>query len=74
MRGLTLIGAVLVVLGVGALLFGHFSYTETKPLVDAGPIHINTQEDHTVWIPTIAGVVILLAGVGLVFAGRRNAA
>ena len=73
MRGLTLIGAVLVVLGVGALLFGHFSYTETKPLVDAGPIHINTQEDHTVWIPTIAGVVILLAGVGLVFAGRRAA-
>ena len=71
MRGLTLIGAVLVVLGVGALLFGHFSYTETKPLVDAGPIHINTQEDHTVWIPTIAGVVVLLAGVGLVFAGRR---
>ena len=73
MRGLTLIGAVLVVLGVGALLFGHFSYTETKPLVDAGPIHINTQEDRTVWIPTVAGIVILLAGVGLVFAGRRAA-
>lgn len=73
MRGLTLIGAVLVVLGVGALLFGHFSYTQTKPLVDAGPIHIDTQEDHTVWIPTIAGVVIVLAGVGLVFAGRRAA-
>ncbi|HEY0300423.1 MAG TPA: hypothetical protein VGC36_03780 [Rhizomicrobium sp.] len=73
MRGLTLIGILLVVLGVGALLFGHFSYTETKPLVDAGPIHINTQEDHTVWIPTIAGIVVLLAGVGLVFAGRRAA-
>jgi uncharacterized membrane protein YidH (DUF202 family) len=41
MRGLTLIGVVLVILGVGALLLGHFSYTETKPLVDAGPIHIN---------------------------------
>lgn len=74
MRGLTLIGVVLVVLGVGALLFGHFSYSETKPVIDAGPIHITAQEDHTVWIPTIAGVVILLAGVGLVFAGRRNAA
>ena len=68
-----MIGVVLVVLGVGALLFGHFSYTETKPLIDAGPIHIDTQEDHTVWIPTIAGIVVLLAGVGLVFAGRRSA-
>jgi uncharacterized membrane protein YidH (DUF202 family) len=72
MRGLTLIGVVLVILGVGALLLGHFSYTETKPLVDAGPIHINSQEDHTVWIPTVAGVVVLLAGLGLVFAGQRK--
>ncbi|HEX4303591.1 MAG TPA: hypothetical protein VHZ78_12420 [Rhizomicrobium sp.] len=71
MRGLTLIGVVLIVLGVGALLFGHFSYSETKPLIDAGPIHVATQEDHTVWIPTIAGVVVLLAGLGLVLAGRR---
>ena len=73
MRGLTLIGVVLVLLGVGALLFGHFSYTETKPLIDAGPIHVNSQEDHTVWIPTVAGVVVLLAGLGLVFAGQRKA-
>ncbi len=73
MRGLTIIGVVLILVGVGALLFGHFSFTETKPLIDAGPIHVATQEDHTVWIPTVAGVVILLAGVGLVFAGRRSA-
>jgi len=72
MRGLTLIGVVLVILGVGALLFGHFSYTETKPLIDAGPIHVNSQEDHTVWIPTAAGIVVLLAGLGLVFAGQRK--
>ncbi len=73
MRGLTLIGVLLVLLGVGALLFGHFTYSETKPVADVGPIHINSQEDHTVWIPTIAGIVVLLAGVGLIFAGRRNA-
>jgi uncharacterized membrane protein len=73
MRGLTLIGVVLVLLGVGALLFGHFSYSETRPLIDAGPIHVNSQEDHTVWIPTVAGVVVLLAGLGLVFAGQRKA-
>ena len=72
MRGLTIIGVVLILLGVGALLFGHFSYTETKPLIDAGPIHVNSQEDHTVWIPTAAGIVVLLAGIGLVFAGRRK--
>jgi hypothetical protein len=72
MRGLTLLGVVLIVLGVGGLLIGHFSYSETKPVADIGPVHINSQEEHQVWIPTIAGVVVVIAGLGLVFAGRRS--
>ncbi len=72
MKNLTLLGAVLIVLGVGALFFGHFSFTETKPVLKAGPLQINSQEDHTVWIPTAAGIVVLLAGLGLVVAGRRS--
>ncbi len=73
MRNMTILGVVLVVLGAGALLFGHFTYSETKPVLDAGPIHVTTQEDHTVWIPTVAGIALLLAGVGLIFGGQRKA-
>lgn len=73
MRNLTVLGALLVVLGVGTLLFGHFSYSETKPVLDAGPIHVQTQEEHHVSIPTVAGIVIVIAGLGLVLAGRRSA-
>jgi len=51
MKNLTLLGAVLIVVGVIALFFGHFSFTETKPVLKAGPLQINSQEDHTVWIP-----------------------
>jgi len=71
MKNLTLLGAVLVVIGVLALVFSNFSYTETKPVLKAGPIEVNSQEEHHISIPTIGGVVLLLAGVGLVFAGRR---
>ncbi len=71
MKPLTVLGAVLVIVGVAALFFGHFSFTETKPVVKAGPLEINSQEDHTVWVPTAAGVVVVLAGLGLVVAGRR---
>lgn len=71
MRGLTLLGVVLIVLGVAALFFGHFSFTETKPVLKAGPLQVNSQEDHTVWIPTVGGIVVVLAGLGLVMAGRR---
>jgi hypothetical protein len=72
MKNLTLLGVVLVVAGVIALFFGHFSFTETKPVLKAGPLQINSQEDHTVWIPTAAGIIIVLAGLGLVVAGRRS--
>jgi hypothetical protein len=71
MKPLTTLGAVLIVVGVLALAFGHFHFTETKPVLKAGPLEINSQEDHSVWIPTAAGIVILLAGLGLVISGRR---
>lgn len=72
MKNLTLLGAVLIVVGVIALLAGHINFTETKPAVKLGPLQINSQEEHTVWIPTVAGIVIVLAGLGLVVAGRRS--
>lgn len=73
MRNMTVLGVVLVLLGVGALLFGHFSYSQTKPVADIGPIHVNAQEEHHVSIPTIAGIVVVIAGLGLVVMGRRAA-
>ena len=72
MKNLGILGAILIVLGVGALFFGHFSYSETRPALKAGPLEINSTEDHTVWIPTVAGIVVVLAGLGLVLAGRRQ--
>lgn len=68
-----MLGVVLIVLGVAGLFFGHFGYTETKPVLDAGPIHVKTQEEHYFNVPTIAGIVVLLAGVTLIFVDRRSA-
>ncbi len=73
MKPIAILGVVLILGGVAALFFGHFSFTETKPVVKAGPLEINSQEDHTVWIPTAAGIVVVLAGLGLVMVGRKSA-
>jgi hypothetical protein len=73
MKPLVLLGVVLIVLGIAGLLISHVSWTETKPVVRLGPLEVNSQEDHTVWIPTAAGLVAVLAGLGLVFAGKRSA-
>jgi uncharacterized membrane protein len=68
-----IVGVVLIVLGIAGLAFGHFSYTQTKPVLKAGPLQIDSQEQHNISIPTIASIVLLLAGAGLVIAGRKPA-
>jgi hypothetical protein len=68
-----MLGVVLIVLGIAGLFFSRVSWTETKPVAKVGPLELNSQEDHTVWIPTAAGVVAVLAGIALVFVGRRAA-
>jgi hypothetical protein len=73
MKPIAMLGVVLIVLGVAGLFLSRVTWTETKPVVKLGPLQVNSQEDHTVWIPTAAGVVTVLAGIGLVFAGKRAA-
>ncbi|HTT99429.1 MAG TPA: hypothetical protein VMF58_15375 [Rhizomicrobium sp.] len=72
MRSVGILGVVLVLIGVGVLLFGHFTYSETKPVANIGPVHINSEEEHHVSIPTIAGIVVVVAGLGLAMVGRRS--
>jgi len=72
MRNLLILGIILVVLGAGGLLLGHFTYSDNKPVLDAGPIHVSAQEEHRVSIPTIAGIIVLVAGMGLIVISRRK--
>ena len=72
MKPITILGAVLIVAGVLGLFFGHLSYSETKPVMQLGPLEVNAQVQHTIWIPTAAGIVVVLAGLALVFTGRRR--
>jgi hypothetical protein len=73
MKPIAILGVVLICVGIAGLFFSRVSWTETKPILKAGPLEINSQEDHTVWIPTVAGIAAVVAGAGLVFAGKRSA-
>ncbi|MBN9555727.1 MAG: DUF3185 domain-containing protein [Alphaproteobacteria bacterium] len=73
MKPMSILGIVLIVAGIAGLFVSRISWTETKPVVKAGPIEINHEEDHSLWIPTAAGVVSVIAGLGLVMVSRKNA-
>ena len=73
MRNLMWVGVLLVGLGVLGLVVPNLTFTETKKVVDLGPLQVNSTEQHKVPIPTIAGIVAVLAGMGIIFAARRQA-
>jgi hypothetical protein len=73
MKPIALVGVVLIVLGIAGLVVANVSFTEHKTVLDAGPLKITADEQHTVPIPTIAGIAAIVVGLGLVFMGRKTA-
>ena len=73
MRNLMVVGVVLVVLGIAGLIVQNVKFTESKQVLDLGPIELRSEEQHNIPIPTIAGIIAVVAGLGMIFASRRNA-
>lgn len=73
LRRLSILGLVLVGLGVASLRLGHFSYHNWVPAVNAGPIHLDAHMEHRVSVPTVAGFFIVLIGMGFIAIRWRRA-
>lgn len=72
MKGLMILGVILILGGLAGLVLGHISYTTQEKVVDLGPITATADREHTVKIPDVAAVAALAAGAFLVFVGRRR--
>ena len=72
MKTTTILGIVLVVLGVIALAYQGISYTTRKKAVDLGPIQVTTEERKTIPLPPVLGVIALVGGIVLVVAGSKS--
>ena len=69
--GKNLIAVALIVLGLAGLLYGGFTYTREKKLVDLGPVEVTKQEHERLPISPIVGGLILLSGVWLLVSNRH---
>jgi len=67
------LGAILIVLGIVALVWGGISYTKREKVIDVGPIEASVDERKTIPLPPVAGVVAVIAGVILVSRRSRMA-
>ena len=67
------LGAILIVLGIVALVWGGITYTKREKVIDVGPIEASVDERKTIPLPPVAGVVAVIAGVILVSRRSRMA-
>jgi hypothetical protein len=67
-----IVAILLIVLGVLALAYGGFSYTQDKTVAKIGPIELNAKETKTVPIPMWAGIAGIVVGGFLLVAGNKR--
>jgi hypothetical protein len=68
----TLLGIVLVVIGIFALAYQGISYTKREKIVDVGPLHATKDTTKTIPLPPIVGGLSLIGGIVLIAAGAKR--
>jgi uncharacterized membrane protein len=72
MKAVTVVGIILIVLGVLGFLYKGITYTEKEKVVDLGPLEIQSEEEKTLPIPEILSGVALVGGIILVGVGAKK--
>jgi len=65
-------GIVLTILGIAALIYGGFTYSSQKNVVNFGGMQISTTENHTIPVSPILGVIAIAGGAGLIYLGAKK--
>jgi hypothetical protein len=71
MKPLVVFGIMLIAIGIAGLVIDNISFTEKKVVIDAGPLKVTADQQRTIPIPSIAGVIAIAVGAGMIFYGRQ---
>jgi uncharacterized membrane protein YidH (DUF202 family) len=74
MRPLSLVGVVLIVLGLLALVYQGINYTSRETVIDIGPLHATADRQKTLPLSPVLGIAAVAGGVALLVTGMRKEA
>ena len=72
MKTASIVGILLIVLGVIALAYQGITYTTHTKVLDIGPIQATREEHKTIPLPPVLGGIAVIGGVALLVAGAKN--
>lgn len=72
MKTYTLIGIILIVIGIIAFAYQGITYTTREKVVDLGPIHMTAEKTRTLPLPPIVGAIALVGGIVLLVMGKKK--
>ena len=72
MKTYTLIGIILIVIGIIALAYQGITYTTREKVVDIGPIQMTADKTKTIPLPPIVGGIALVCGIVLLVVGGKK--
>jgi hypothetical protein len=72
MKPATLIGILLILIGIIGFAVGGFSFTHEHQDAKIGPLNIEHKQTSTIPIPPILSGIALVGGIALVIAGFRS--
>jgi len=72
MRTTTIIGIMLIALGIVAFGYQGITYTTRENVVDLGPLQMTAETTKTFPLPPIIGALALVGGIVLLVAGKKK--
>ena len=72
MKSTSLIGIILIVIGIVALAYQGITYTTREKVVDLGPIQVTADKTKTLPLPPIIGGIALVGGIVLLIMGNKK--
>jgi hypothetical protein len=72
MKPATIIGIVLIIIGIVGFAVGGFSFTHEHQDAKVGPLDIEHKQTSTVPIPPILSGIALVGGIALVVVGAKS--
>ena len=72
MTSKTVLGLVLIALGVLAFAYQGISYTTRDRQLDLGPVSVTTERTHRIPLPPVLGAFALVGGVVLLVADKKG--